>query len=276
MLTVQCQIPHLRGLLLQEVRRQLGDAVDWHLSGQDSLRFDHLLRLGQADHRYQVREGLEVGELTPAQENMLAMALQAAGTVVLAHLEGWESYPQGERRHAATLGNRLPCVVWHYGRPMAEAVGEALDLWADHRRFAERTFAYNGSGSQWPGGRRIMVVGERVNPWRPYDQARRLAFTRPGGCSLHLHEALVQHPTARYYLTNAWKTGHAGQNLDLLAAELDRVRPHQIVGMGLVAQSYLADLRVEFSRTFHPQFWRRFRAHDLAGLAAAVKPEFHF
>jgi uracil-DNA glycosylase len=275
MLIIEGNDQRLREEFLVQVRERLGDKVRYDLGGPPTPSINAMLKLVHADTTMLIRWGLSLGPLAPSVRHMLSMALAATGSVIVLCTNSITYFRDQDMQELVELGfeGRLPVQLCHPGRPLEEAVENALDLWQTHVFRARQCYKFNASGSNFPGPK-IMVVGEKVNPFAPYDQVRKLAFTTKHGCSLHLHAALLHHPRTRYYLTNAWKSDDARRNKDLLGEEIELVRPRLIVGMGLVAQSYLADLRVDFRRTFHPQFWRRFRGHDLAGLADALKPDF--
>lgn len=192
---------------------------------------------------------------------MLGMALAAAGSVAV--ICGKSS---AEELAEFTFGGLIPPVPvgeFSHEDHLAELVQEA---WQAEQRRVDPVYDYDSSGGR--PDQAIMMVGEGSQDL--FDRRRR-AFISHTGCSLYLHEALKANPWNRYYLTNAEKTDNTRSNLASLADEIEQVAPRRIIALGGVAARTLADLRVGFEQTYHPQYWKRFKNKEIDQLSNFLK-----
>lgn len=262
----------LRAAVLKEVRKQLGKTVEFQ-KGEERSTLQQFLKLVHSDHRLVVRERLFMAHLDDsAARHMITMALKACGTYVIACCDEVGGLEFKLQKLACSKDGVLPMAAPFGCYTVPQLVEYALEHWHIHIGLAEQSYRYNSSGDVGPEPR-VMVVGENVIPFAPYDQTRRLAFTSTHGSSLFLHQALSLHGGS-YYLTNAWKTKNERTNMQLLKEEIKLVKPVKIVAMGGVAQLYLSNIGIEFERTYHPQYWKRFKNQHINELVQILKPNF--
>ncbi len=252
----------LRDALQEELQRRLS-GLTLHRSGQrpDDLRA--LCRQLWSDNRLELRVGFPL-DLPHGHgaRHMVASAIAATGSMFVVCCEEWDDLHLMRDKYLPA-SHYVSSAILNGKADVAETAGWIANVWQQAVSYANQTFEFCSSGTNQ--GEPVMVVGERVNPYRPIEVERRLPFTSHDGCSLFLHRALLA--TDRpYYLTNALKTTHARTNRQLLHQEIVRVCPSRIVAMGQEAARVLADLRVSYEITYHPQYWKRFKNQDFGEL----------
>lgn len=243
----------------------------WHLLRGDNYEPPDTYRtdLRWLVHRVHIDHRNEVGEFVhnlpdgDAARYMLGMALASAGSlVVLCKVtkltEVWNE----------TFGGTLPFVhVTHdENKQLKIATEQIVDAWRSEIAKANPLYDYHSTGGHSTGG--VMLVGEanKEDGW-----PIRRAFINDTGCSLFLHQALQKNQGVRYYLTNANKTNVHRYNRAALIDELEILKPRKVVAMGTEAAKMLSDLKVAHERTYHPQYWKRFKNKDLDEFAQALK-----
>lgn len=263
--------------LNRQVRKELRfrhDRLAFHVEDEFEMTLKRLLKLLHHDNRYQVRENV-VGRmqnlLNPADAHMIASGLLATGSFVLVCHDPLDvSTEQAQATfYRSTLEGLLPGMNIYHAEMVPEIVEASMKLWEENLETLKAVYETDiwSAGGLMPG--MVMLVGDRVLPYVPCDEERRLAFVSHRGCSRFLHEALAANyelDGTRYYLTNAHKCDVAKLNLKMLQEEIDLVKPVKIVAMGGDAARYLSDLKATFDRTYHPQFWKRFRNKELPEL----------
>lgn len=214
------------------------------------------------DHRLHVRDqllhGLRDGD---AARYMLGMGLAAAGSLVV--LCGADSR---EEVRSATFGGLLPALPVSRFSDLNHTREMIVDAWRLEREKVDPLYDYWSSGGR--PDQATMLVGESN---QDLNGRKRRAFISHTGCSLFLHQALQANPFNRYYLTNAGKGETRKYNMVALEREIELVKPRRIVALGGVAAAYLSDLKVTFERTYHPNYWKRFKNKDLDELAGFLK-----
>ncbi len=262
----------------RELRAQLGPALrdqliaqnaSLHVSGDhDRPSLQRLVKLVHADTRWQVRDGLPLGHLDADARHMIAYGLLAAGTLVvicandgnltMGQAEDLTPYPRVLPLYCVFPGDDLTLEVMRIAVLASAAIYEANNIW---------TYGGNGYTTRGP----IMLVGDKPNPFVPADEGRRLAFVSHHGCSIYLHDAM-RRAGGRYYVTNAYKFKRRAENLQALKDEILMVRPSKTVALGAEAAEMLSSLGTPFVATYHPQYWRRFRADRLEELVTELRP----
>lgn len=266
---------HLREAVRHELearlRAELGELLTVHASGTPGLgALGDVVRLLNTPNQTQLRDGLTLDFIYGHPvHHMAGYALNATGSVIITCV------PAGRRwthMDSHPLCDHLPNLTLWSDQDVAEGLDLILRTWRERQVAVATTYPFGGTGYPEEGG--VMVVGERVNPFRPFGDTRQgeggfpaawLAFTSNQGCSMFLHDAL-RHAGGRYYLTNALKTQGKRLNRELLERELALMRPGAVVAMGSEAAGALADLKVDFVRTDHPQYWNRFRKREAGEL----------
>lgn len=255
----------LRHEIEKQLRPELGKLLTVHLSGTPGFGTTaSVVRLLNSPNHSELRDGLPLRfpDHHPIH-HMAGYALNATGTLLVHAIN-----KAGEHPPASELSDHL----WHvevWNGDCDIAVGYVLHVWKERQKDIARTYRYGGSGHLEEGG--VMVVGERVNPFRSrlndahLEDWAPLAFTSNQGCSFFLHGAL-RASGGRFYLTNAVKTLNKKLNRTLLAEELDLMQPRKIIAMGSEAAAALSEQRVDFVHTNHPQYWKRFRNNDVGEL----------
>lgn len=258
----------LRHEIEKQLRPELGDLLTIHLGGTPGRRTTSaVIRLLNTPNHSELRDGLPLDFPNDhAIHHMAGYALHATGSVVVLAMNHGQDYSRLER----------PPLCDYLDHAAAWPVGDAdtfvkniLNLWEENQREVARTYRFGGTGYMDTGG--VMVVGERVNPFRPWQEVKTLeeavplAFTSNQGCSFFLHEAL-RASGGRFYLTNALKTNNTKLNRMMLAQELAYMEPRKIIAMGSEAAAALSEQRVDFVHTNHPQYWKRFRNKDVGEL----------
>jgi len=255
----------LRHDIEKQLRPELGDLLTVHLSGTpDTGSTAAIVKLLNSPNHCELRDGLRLDfpDHHPIH-HMAGYALNATGTLLVHAVN-----KAGEEPPASQLYDHL----WHVGvwnGDFDTLVEYILHVWRERQKEIARTYRYGGTGHLEKGG--VMVVGERVNPFRPWAEAHRigtpipLAFTSNHGCSFFLHGAL-RASGGRFYLTNAVKSLSKKLNRTMLAEELDLMKPGKIIAMGSEAAAALYEQRVDFVHTNHPQYWKRFRNKDVGEL----------
>jgi hypothetical protein len=266
--------------LRRQVRKELRarhDRLGFHTEDETSMTLKRLIKLLHADGRYHVRERLThyvTEHLTQGEAHMVASGLLATGSFVLV-CHDLDDDDAGEYYHS-TLGGLLPGMNVRDLEMVPDIVTGALELWAAQLEQLKPLL----DTDIWSAGgldqEMVMIVGDQVSPYLPCDEGRRVAFVSDHGCSKFLHEQLATHWLAtgtRYYLTNAHKCDVARMNLKMLEEELKLVNPTKVVALGGVAARHLSDIRVgDFARTYHPQYWKRFKNKDTGELLEILKP----
>lgn len=230
-----------------------------------------LTRLVHVDNRYHVREGLPM-ELSPhhGARHMVASGLQATGSVLVVceHVPGARGW---EERYQPVPGALPVLGITTVSHPNVYDVAQTLlELASSEVARASRTYDQGGSGYNYEPD--LLIVGEKVSPYRPLHVERRGAFISTNGCSSYLHAALMA-TGARSYLTNAIKTGRVAEDRERLAGEVRLVQADRVVAMGATAARYLADAGVEpVTVTYHPQYWKRFKNKDFGQLVELLRP----
>lgn len=259
------------------LRAELATKLKEYLQGKDASQPEELLRtdLGYLVHfvhqdlRYRVQDGWPVDHLSAAARHMLGCALLPEALIVV-HCDG----SHATVRDLSTTTQRLFinngfCSGFSVGAAMNQEWITTTILQAHVTLLTQlREFDRFFAGTWWEGS--VMLVGEG-NQFITRE-VRRKAFTSATGCSLFLHEALLRNRGARYYLSNAQKTGRPAYDRLALQREIELVKPVKIVALGTEAAAMLATQRVEFTRTFHPQYWKRFRNQHLDELVEILKP----
>lgn len=258
----------LREILRHEIERQLRPELGYqlrvNLSGTPGPGTTAaVVRLLNTPNQTELRDGLPLRFPNHHPiHHMAAYALAATGSILVRAVHDLQ---QGG-------GSLLDEYLWNVEvaeGPTFHQVRQILNYWRWLQREVAKTYRFGGTGFMDTGG--VMVVGERVNPFRPwlavpnFLEAVPLAFTSNQGCSFFLHQALAA-SGGRFYLTNAAKTLSKKLNRTMLADELAIMRPRAIVAMGTEAAAALAEQRVDFVHTNHPQYWKRFRNKDVGEL----------
>jgi len=253
-----------------QVRKQLQKLLptfDVQVSGQNRQpRMADFINMLNKDHRHVIRDGFNLPtHFNKAQCYMLTMGLASSGSVyVFCGMDFTEQQIWLTKEYAylpsgpiINEGNLETVVAQIVERSTAEILQ------------ANKVWHYNSLGGI--RDHQVMLVGDRVSPFYSYDAIRKMAFFSPHGSSIFLHDALQQ-VDSTYYLTNAYKTNSRKQNQMLLAEEIDLVKPVKIVGMGEEAHRTLSDIGATFVRTYHPQYWVRFKNKDLDELVSILRP----
>lgn len=241
-----------------------------HVSGEN---FNPTIRravgIVHADHRWQIRDGLPVTNFHLDVRHMLAYGLFSAGTVVVICAND-ATLTMAQAEELTPFPRVLPLYGVFPGDDLAAEVDKIARIWRAAVHEANRYWIY---GSNGPTERSpIMLVGDRVNPFVPAEaDTRRLAFVSHHGCSLYLHDAM-RRAGGRYYVTNAVKSKYKNRNLLALKEELEKVKPCRVVALGAEAGEMLANVGAKFEATYHPQYWRRFRAAEIAELVDCLRP----
>lgn len=197
----------------------------------------------------------------PAQIYMVGMGLAAYGSIAV-----FFGHCTAEEVVAGTFYGLIPAVMCDM---MTQSDLEAIVAsHAMQQLLVADVSRFNSSGLKSAHGDTIMIVGEGS---QDLGDGKRMAFISATGCSLFLHEALRQHPANRYYLTNADKGLTMVENRKALLEEIDRIKPKRIIAMGAPAATMLADLRQKFDRTYHPQYWKRFKSKQFNELVDFLK-----
>lgn len=261
----------LRADLKAAIQARAGDDLAYHVSGAPrpaDVRW--LAELVQTDNRRHLRDRLPL-DLPPdhAARHMVATALAATGTVVVVcatdpNITPAEAIAYLPYRGMLTLLVALP------GQDVPYLANVVLETWRSAVALTDGVFHYHGAGVAHEPD--LMVVGEKPNPYRPADDARRVAFVSHQGCSLFLHAALAAAELGGVYLTNAHKFEKRRANLVALENEIMLVKPGRILAMGTVAARALADIGATFEQTYHPQYWKRFKNKDFGELVGLLRP----
>jgi hypothetical protein len=267
--------------LTREVCRELKELdprLSFHVPDEFDLNVKRLHKLLHADNRFQVRANLvefTVNNLSQAEAHMVGTALLATGSFVLVVHPPLEEELEDRtaRFYSCTMGGLLPGMNIYDRELLSELATRWLELWQGNLEDLAKVYGTDiwSAGGLHSG--QVMLVGDRVNPFVPFDEGRRLAFVSHQGCSHFLHQALVANFLAqgtRYYLTNAYKSHVRKANMEMLNEEIQLVKPVKIVALGGVAAQYLSDLGQEFTRTYHPQYWKRFKNKELPELIKLV------
>lgn len=260
----------LRTHLTHQLNALLGDQLTVNISGTSGLGTTAaVVRLLNTQYLAELRDGLPLDfAVGHPVYHMAGYALAATGSIlVLAHNK--PPYPR-PMSYLSYLGRYLPTVhVYAEDDPLCQA-DNIIRVWRQYVERATARFRFGGSGPLETGN--IMVVGERVNPFRPLSfPPWLLAFTSNQGCSFFLHAALEAAGGA-YYLTNAVKVKNQRFNKELLRDEIAVVKPARIIAMGSEAARTLADLHVDYTKTYHPQYWKRFKNKDVGELVELLRP----
>ncbi len=245
----------LQTRLLRTLDRHADPDMGKHVSGPGRPReLKLLVTLAMCDHRRMIYHGFpRIGSLTRGERHMLAHALAAAGSMAVhcttptdPDLGQWFGLPTVLPTYTVTTATGLDL--------QAQGI---LKMWRHLQARAAPVWGFGSTGGL-PGAA-IMLVGDRVNPFIPLDLSRRQAFVSHHGSSLWLHETMAATGREGYYVTNAHKVEDRMANRRLLTDEIMVVAPRAIIGMGDEAQGYLSELEVPFLRTYHPQYWSRFK-----------------
>lgn len=255
----------LRQNIERKLRRELGDQLRVNINGTPGLGTTAaVVRMLNTPNQTELRDGLALAfpDYHPIY-HMAAYALNATGSIFVHALDGLGKYLPTTPLRAALWRCELH-------EPISGTVVDyILDVWRERQKQVARSFPYGGTGYMEDEG--IMVVGERVNPFRPWPDITTplttipFAFTSNQGCSFFLHSALAA-SGGRFYLTNAMKTLNRKLNRTLLADELATMKPRKIIAMGSEAAIALSEQRVSFTQTYHPQYWKRFKSKDVGEL----------
>ncbi len=212
-------------------------------------------------HQNHISVGFDHSLENPAAIYMVGMALAAAGSLAV-----FCGHCTDEQVAAGTFYGLLPAVICNL--ITSADVETIVAAHAAQRLQAIDVEAFHSSGVRSHHHQAIMIVGEGN---QDLEGGKRMAFISATGCSLFLHEALRQHPKNRYYLTNADKGLGDVENRATLKREIEIVKPSRIIAMGAPAAKILADLRQTFDRTYHPQYWKRFKSKQFNELVDFLK-----
>jgi hypothetical protein len=279
MILIEGENEYLRRQVRKELRSRL-DRLSIHADDEFEMTFPRLIKLLHLDNRYQVREQLTKfinKELGLGDAHMVASALQATGTFVLVcHTEDDINEENCvEVFYKATLSGLLPGMNIYDSMSITDIVARAMDLWEENLLLVARFYDTDIWSAGGVESNMVMLVGEKVHPYKPADEERRLAFVSQQSCCRFLHDVLASnfyHQGVKYYLTNAHKVEVHKMNLKMLKEELDLVKPIKVVAMGSEAARVLSDLGQEFTRTYHPQYWKRFKNQDRSELVRLLLP----
>lgn len=245
----------LRDQLMREFERAPDAEFGKHISGfRGDAELKWIVSLVNCDHRDMIYQGFPTLEHhTNGVRHMVSHALLASGTLVALcvnpdtrDLGPWHAHPCVTPTYVVTPRSNLKF-----------AARDILAQWRAHRAASGPVWEFGSTGGLRPGG--VMLVGDRVNPFVPLDKARRAAFLSHHGSSLWLHTALAATRATDFYVTNAHKVQDTSANCIMLTDEVMRVAPRRIIAMGDEAQAYMSELDTQFERTYHPQYWSRFR-----------------
>lgn len=252
----------LRTELRHLLQAKLGPGnANYHISGMRPDILPKLVRMLHTDNRLDIRDGFPVDPPRGhGLRHMIASALQATGSVLVVCLDDADTILNDELRdrHELVRG-AIPVIYATEETYRDQFVKDLIELWQDELAEVSRTFEFNHGGRATFSP--VMVVGERLSPFLPIEQGRRVAFIHHEGCAPFLHMTLLAAP-GKYYLTNAIKADRHTTDLHLLGQEILRVEPRLIVAMGTHAGRALSDLRVRFHQTYHPNYWKRFKHKD--------------
>jgi len=256
MIILQGPDDQLRGWICQQLKATHN--LEIQKMDEDDHRADinYLTMMATTDHRRVVQDQFlhELPDDSP-ERFMLGMALAAAGSIAVTC--GVQT-PMGMRY--ASMDGLLHVVVADSFTSFNLMMDAIVKEWKSRMEAVDPVFNYMASGDASPDFPQTMIVGEAtiVERGRPVR-----AFIKPTGCSLFLHQVLMQNKDrTRYYLTNAQKGDDREENILALAREIEHVKPGRIVTMGDVADRYLKDMGVKHDRTQHPSYWQRYKYHQ--------------
>lgn len=152
----------------------------------------------------------------------------------------------------------LPCVVVDYTRHRRAQI---RDLIAAVRPPVD---ACGLGAGRFEPGRSILVVGDRPGPCHPErggDCGAPFVTFQRGGCSVWLSEQLEAAgiPESNLYFINAYSRDGATASPFFLS----HLRPPLVVALGERAADWARTVaQVNAVEVPHPQYWRRFHAHD--------------
>lgn len=263
-----------------ELRREVVDRLRFIMAPLDKSQpmgertdLNYLTRFVHQDLRYHVLDGLWPEHLSDAERYMLTSAVLPGGCVlVVCHDNPLPEEGGVGVMHPPTKvygqGIWFPWINIYNRHYLEDSIEWILAHHKAHIRRAVPFKEWAVSGNVEEGV--VMLVGEASQEITP--GVKRRAFISHKGCSLFLQEALRRNAPTKYYLTNAQATGNASYDRLKLQREIELIKPCKIVALGVEAALVMVDLKVPFTRTWHPQYWARFRSTLMHELCEILKP----
>jgi thymidylate kinase len=109
----------------------------------------------------------------------------------------------------------------------------------------------------------IMLIGEKYDRISEFNFGKNKylkCFIDDKNSSKYLHTALSNSKYKnQFYITNAYKTSDADQDLKLLKEEISLLSPKKIIVLGNNAEKLFKNLNLEYIKISHPQYFSRFK-----------------